>query len=92
MIFNREGLRKYTYWKLESKPHEDDADQTASYLRDLLRDTVERQLVSDVPVCSCYPAVLIPVRSPRSPSITTNGRAKDKCTPTRRLCGQQQTF
>ena len=52
MIFNREGLRKYTYWKLESKPHEDDADQTASYLRDLLRDTVERQLVSDVPVCS----------------------------------------
>lgn len=52
MIFNREGLRKYTYWKLESKPHEDDVDQTASYLRDLLRDTVERQLVSDVPVCS----------------------------------------
>ncbi|ACX63779.1 asparagine synthase (glutamine-hydrolyzing) [Paenibacillus sp. FSL H8-0457] len=52
MIFNREGLRKYTYWKLESKPHEDDADQTASFLRDLLRDTVERQLVSDVPVCS----------------------------------------
>ncbi len=52
MIFNRDGLRKYTYWKLESKPHEDDADQTASFLGDLLRDTVERQLVSDVPVCS----------------------------------------
>lgn len=52
MIFSREGLRKYTYWKLESKPHEDDVLRTASYLQGLLRDTVERQLVSDVPVCS----------------------------------------
>lgn len=52
MVFNREGLRTYTYWKLTSRPHEDNVEQTASHLRDLLFDTVERQLVSDVPVCS----------------------------------------
>ncbi|MBO2943971.1 asparagine synthase (glutamine-hydrolyzing) [Paenibacillus sp. F411] len=52
MIFNREGLRTYTYWKLESRPHEDDEARTAAYLRELIQDTVERQLVSDVPVCS----------------------------------------
>ncbi|WP_068615665.1 asparagine synthase (glutamine-hydrolyzing) [Paenibacillus tuaregi] len=52
MIFSRSGLRKYTYWQLESYQHEDDVDTTASKLRELLRDTAERQLLSDVPVCT----------------------------------------
>lgn len=52
MIFNRGGLRTYTYWKLTSRRHEDNVEQTAAHLRELLFDTVERQLVSDVPVCS----------------------------------------
>ncbi|MGM1050235.1 MAG: asparagine synthase (glutamine-hydrolyzing) [Bacillota bacterium] len=52
MVFNRGGLRTYTYWKLTSRPHEDNVEQTAAHLRDLLYDTVERQLISDVPVCS----------------------------------------
>ncbi|WP_054956184.1 asparagine synthase (glutamine-hydrolyzing) [Paenibacillus dakarensis] len=52
MLFNRGGLRTYTYWKLESRFHEDNIEQTAAHLRELLFDTVERQLVSDVPVCS----------------------------------------
>lgn len=52
MIFHQGGLRTYTYWKLTSKPHEDDLEQTTSHLRELLCDTVQRQLISDVPVCS----------------------------------------
>lgn len=52
MIFNRSGLRKYTYWKLESYAHEDHVEGTAAKLRELLQDTVERQLLSDVPVCT----------------------------------------
>ncbi len=52
MIFNRNGLRTYAYWKLESHVHEDDEATTALKLREILQDTLERQLISDVPVCT----------------------------------------
>lgn len=52
MIYSREGLRSYAYWKLEASPHNDNEDETAAKVRELLTDTLERQLVSDVPVCS----------------------------------------
>lgn len=52
MIFNRSGLRSYTYWKLEAEPHLDSVDETAAAIRRLLQDTMERQLLSDVPVCT----------------------------------------
>ncbi|OAB46701.1 asparagine synthase (glutamine-hydrolyzing) [Paenibacillus glacialis] len=52
MIFNRSGLRTYAYWKLESYIHEDDEATTALKLREILQDTLERQLISDVPVCT----------------------------------------
>lgn len=40
------------YWKLESAEHPDDLETTVQNVRDLLIDTVTRQLVSDVPVCT----------------------------------------
>jgi len=46
------GTRVFPYWKLESHPHEDDVDTTTERVRELLIDTVTRQLVSDVPVCT----------------------------------------
>ncbi|MED5016091.1 asparagine synthase (glutamine-hydrolyzing) [Paenibacillus chibensis] len=52
MIFSRSGLKSYAYWKLDSHQHEDDTEATAAQLQELLRDTLERQLVSDVPVCT----------------------------------------
>lgn len=52
MIFNRNGLRTYPYWKLESHVHEDDENTTARKLKEILQDTLERQLISDVPVCT----------------------------------------
>lgn len=52
LTYHRGGAQIRTYWKLESKPHEDDIDATAAHVRELLQDTVERQLVSDVPVCA----------------------------------------
>ncbi|MDT3429113.1 asparagine synthase (glutamine-hydrolyzing) [Paenibacillus forsythiae] len=52
MIYSREGLRSYAYWTLESSPHTDSPEETAAKVRELLQDTLERQLVSDVPVCS----------------------------------------
>lgn len=52
MSVSRDGVRLTTYWALESKPHEENVEQTAERVRELLKDTVERQLVSDVPVCT----------------------------------------
>jgi asparagine synthase (glutamine-hydrolysing) len=52
MIYSRSGLRSYAYWKLESHAHEDDESTTARKLREILQDTLERQLISDVPVCA----------------------------------------
>lgn len=50
MVVDANGLSVKTYWQLESRPHEDDVDATAAKVRELLVDTVERQLASDVPV------------------------------------------
>jgi asparagine synthase (glutamine-hydrolysing) len=52
MIWSRSGLRKYAYWKLEAEPHCDNVDETAANIRKLLQDTMDRQLISDVPICT----------------------------------------
>jgi asparagine synthase (glutamine-hydrolysing) len=52
MVVDRNGLSTRVYWRLESKPHEEDVDTTAQRVYELLKDTVERQLISDVPVCT----------------------------------------
>ncbi|MCZ8513308.1 asparagine synthase (glutamine-hydrolyzing) [Paenibacillus filicis] len=52
MVMDRNGLQVRAYWKLESKPHEDDIETTAAKVKELLKDTVERQLASDVPICT----------------------------------------
>ncbi len=50
MVFNRDCFRKEEYWKLETKEHLDNLEQTSEKIRYLLKDSVERQLVSDVPI------------------------------------------
>lgn len=49
---NRAGLKIERYWSLESKPHTDDLVTTINRVRELVEDTIERQLVSDVPLCT----------------------------------------
>ncbi|UKS27676.1 asparagine synthase (glutamine-hydrolyzing) [Paenibacillus sp. HWE-109] len=51
-VFDRNGLSIRTYWKLESKPHPDDIAATALQVQNLLNDTSQRQLASDVPICT----------------------------------------
>ncbi len=51
-IFNKSGLHIERYWKLESKPHTDDFKATCDNLNHLLKDAIERQLVSDMPLCT----------------------------------------
>lgn len=51
-IFDRMGFRELPYFDLEAQPHEETYQQTVEHLRELLLDTVERQLISDVPLCT----------------------------------------
>jgi asparagine synthase (glutamine-hydrolysing) len=52
LIHNRNGTRVYQYWSLISKPHTDNLETTIVQVRQLLEDTVQRQIVADVPVCT----------------------------------------
>lgn len=52
LTFSRAGLALRRYWQLVSQPHTDDLETTAATVGALLADTVERQLVSDVPLCT----------------------------------------
>ena len=52
IILNKNGMYKKEYWHLETKPHEDDFETTCERIRFLIKDSVERQLVSDVPLCT----------------------------------------
>lgn len=51
-IFSKEGLVKRKYWSLISKEHTDSYENTVQTVSYLVRDAIERQMVSDVPVCS----------------------------------------
>jgi len=50
--FDRDGATERRYWSLDAYEHTDDLDTTIETVRDLLQDTVSRQLVSDVPLCT----------------------------------------
>ena len=52
MVIDRRGKRSIQYWQLISQPHTDDFMCWAFKVRELLEDTVKRQLISDVPICT----------------------------------------
>ncbi|MER7918289.1 MULTISPECIES: asparagine synthase (glutamine-hydrolyzing) [unclassified Streptomyces] len=52
VTLDRSGLSTRVYWRLETRPHEDDRDTTIATVRTLLDDIVRRQLVADVPRCT----------------------------------------
>ncbi|QHE51404.1 asparagine synthase (glutamine-hydrolyzing) [Pontibacillus sp. HMF3514] len=48
--YDKSGLKIERYWNVESKPHTENAEETAARIRELFHDAVTRQLISDVPV------------------------------------------
>lgn len=52
MIFDSNGLHTYRYWSLESYEHEDCLEDTVTKVKGLVIDSIERQFVSDVPLCA----------------------------------------
>lgn len=51
-FYDDHGLHTEQYFDLTATPHTDDYNTTVKNVRELLVDTVERQLISDVPVCT----------------------------------------
>ena len=50
LLYSANGLYIRRYWALPNNVHTDDLLTTTAKIRDLFLDTVERQLVSDVPI------------------------------------------
>ena len=51
-IFNKSGFYAKKYWSLKSEPHTENFAQTCNHVEFLLEDSIKRQLVSDVPLCT----------------------------------------
>jgi asparagine synthase (glutamine-hydrolysing) len=47
-----DGVRELRYWQLQDTGHTDDVPTTVRHVRELLDDTIQRQLISDVPLCT----------------------------------------
>lgn len=47
----RHGIQEMTYWQLTDTGHTDDVPTTVRRVGELLEDTIQRQLVADVPRC-----------------------------------------
>ncbi|MHC1694262.1 MAG: asparagine synthase (glutamine-hydrolyzing) [Eubacteriales bacterium] len=52
VLSKNDGLRERKYWSLKSLPHYDTPARTVLRVRELLLDSISRQLVSDVPLCT----------------------------------------
>mgnify|MGYP001012669423 CR=1 FL=1 len=51
-IIDYSGMRLFPYWSLTARKHRDNYEQTVEKTRELLLDSIKRQLVSDVPICT----------------------------------------
>lgn len=52
LICNSSSIHEECYWKLESHPHEDSYEKTIEKTAFLVEDSIKRQMVSDVPICT----------------------------------------
>lgn len=51
-IYNKEGWKMKSYWHLEAKVFNETEDEAIDTTKSLLKDAIERQLVSDVPLAT----------------------------------------
>ncbi len=53
MTYKNNILKKKKYFEIKAKPHTENRSETIEKVRELLKDSINRQLVSDVPLC-CF--------------------------------------
>lgn len=52
IIFNKNNFSQNKYWELISKEHNESYNDTIEHVSFLVNDSVKRQMISDVPVCT----------------------------------------
>ncbi|WP_332651774.1 asparagine synthase (glutamine-hydrolyzing) [Lysinibacillus sp. 54212] len=52
LTVSRKGIKCWRYWDVKEKEHDHNEQETIQHVRVLLQNAVERQLVSDVPLCT----------------------------------------
>lgn len=52
IIYDRNGFKKERYWQISAYEHKDSYEDTVIKVRELVIDSVKRQLVSDVPLAT----------------------------------------
>lgn len=50
--FSESGMQQWKYWEPKAVPIEESYDEAVEKIKNLLIDSIERQLVSDVPICT----------------------------------------
>ena len=77
-IITRQGMSKSAYWTLDAKPFTQTKKQAYETVRSLMTDAVERQMISDVPICTLLSGGL-------DSSVITALAAKEQAVKGRRL-------
>jgi len=75
-IYINNELKTYKYWDLETKDVIDNVEESIEKIKELVTDSLKRQLVSDVPVCSMLSggldsSVLAYLASKENPELAT---------------------
>lgn len=50
--YDKNGIFEYEYWHIKAYEHDESFEETVLHTRDLLTDSIKRQLISDVPLCT----------------------------------------
>lgn len=50
--YSKDGLKLWEYWRLKAYPLNQSFEETCETVRELVTDSIKRQLVSDVPICT----------------------------------------
>lgn len=50
--FDYNGIKLFPYFELKASPHAESYEETVEHVRHLLIDSIQRQLISDVPLCT----------------------------------------
>lgn len=52
IIVNEDGIKKDVYWELKAEEFNESEEEAVEHVRSLLIDSIDRQLVGDVPLCT----------------------------------------
>lgn len=52
IFYSKDNFYEKEYWDLKSNPHKENFESTVETVKDILSDSIKRQLISDLPLCA----------------------------------------